>query len=311
MRSLSVFYILVLYVMLQFCWWAYLLAEQNKEIFDYQLQLAQASHMPVNRTMLEQHLHAKWWMISGEGLVFILLLSLGAYITRSSFKKEVVLNRLQQNFLLAVTHEFKSPLAAIKLYLQTLQHRDLEKAVQNSLMAKAIEDTNRMDRLIENVLSAGNIENTGLSFNRRTENLSEYLANYIASSAQASLLRSDITPNLVFNFDPIAFESLLSNLIENAVKYSPLHSEIFIRLAMEQKSLLLSIADQGPGIPDLEKKRVFERFYRIGNEQTRIAKGTGLGLFIVQHIVKGHNGSIAIRDNSPKGSIFEMRFPLV
>ena len=126
MRPLYLFYLLVIYVLLQFCWWAYLLVQLNNEVYEHRIEnvlLKAPDPVSANAAQqsLENKLYQRRWMITGEGTVFIVLLAIGSAFTYKSFKKEFELARQQKNFLLSITHEFKSPLASIKLYLQTLQ----------------------------------------------------------------------------------------------------------------------------------------------------------------------------------------------
>src|SRR5688572_1894675 len=114
-RPLYLFYVLVIYVLLQFCWWAYLLVQLNNEVYEHrienvQLKVDNSAQVQAEQTALHNKLRQRWWMITGEGTVFVILLSLGGFITYRSFRKEFALARQQKNFLLSVTHEFKSPL---------------------------------------------------------------------------------------------------------------------------------------------------------------------------------------------------------
>ena len=111
--------------------------------------------------------------------------------------------------------------------------------------------------------------------------------------------------------DAIGFTSVITNLIENAIKYSEPDTEVRIKLHSDNSNVFLEVADNGSGIPENEKGKVFDKFYRVGNEDTRKTKGTGLGLYIVQHIVKMHNGKIEVRNNHPSGTVFEIRLPVV
>jgi signal transduction histidine kinase len=292
-RSLLVFYVLVSYVVLQFCWWFYLLFDLNNQIYDLRISLSDfINHGVETELLLRKKLSQKHWMILGEGLVFILLLLLGVIQTRKSFRRETRVMRQQKNFLLSVTHELKSPIAAVKLYLQTLEKRDLERPKQIELLQKAIIESNRLDQLVEK------------------SNLSEFIRNFINefSDKYSIALESEIENDIFLSFDSIAFRSILVNLLENAVKYSHSAPEISVKLWTKSNSIFVSVADQGIGIQDEEKLRVFEKFFRSGNEETRQSKGTGLGLYIVKYLVEHHQGSISIRSNTPKGSIFELQF---
>jgi signal transduction histidine kinase len=310
-RSLLVFYVLVSYVVLQFCWWFYLLFDLNNQIYDLRISLSDfINHGVETELLLRKKLSQKHWMILGEGLVFILLLLLGVIQTRKSFRRETRVMRQQKNFLLSVTHELKSPIAAVKLYLQTLEKRDLERPKQIELLQKAIIESNRLDQLVENILVAAQIDNHVLLIQKEKSNLSEFIRNFINefSDKYSIALESEIENDIFLSFDSIAFRSILVNLLENAVKYSHSAPEISVKLWTKSNSIFVSVADQGIGIQDEEKLRVFEKFFRSGNEETRQSKGTGLGLYIVKYLVEHHQGSISIRSNTPKGSIFELQF---
>jgi len=310
-RSLLVFYVLVSYVVLQFCWWFYLLFDLNNQIYDLRISLSDfINHGVESELLLRKKLSQKHWMIFGEGLVFILLLLLGIIQTRKSFRRETRVIRQQKNFLLSVTHELKSPIASVKLYLQTLEKRDLERSKQIELIQKAIAETNRLDQLVENILVVAQIDNHVLLIQKENRNLSDFLSDIILEFNEKNgiILKSEIQNDVNFGFDQLAFRSILVNLIENALKYSKSTPDISVRLWTSSNSIFISIADQGIGIQEDEKLRVFEKFFRSGNEETRQSKGTGLGLYIVKYLVEHHQGSISIRSNTPKGSIFELQF---
>ncbi|MEZ4986561.1 MAG: ATP-binding protein [Saprospiraceae bacterium] len=121
-------------------------------------------------------------------------------------------------------------------------------------------------------------------------------------------MAKDESPSIILA-DEQAMTSVITNLVENAIKYSKDNPQIAIRVYSDAKKVHLEIADNGIGIPSGEKGRVFEKFYRIGNEDTRTTKGTGLGLFIVKEIVKYHTGQIDVRDNKPQGTVFQITLP--
>ena len=151
-RPLVLFYILVFYVLLQFSWWAYLLIELNDDVYRNKIELLENKHHDVislnrEKARFERDLHKSWQMVLGEGTVFLILLLVGIYITRHAFRREEVLNRQQRNFLLSITHEFKSPLAAVKLNLQTIQKRHLEDQQKEDVLRKAIMETERIETL--------------------------------------------------------------------------------------------------------------------------------------------------------------------
>lgn len=316
MKPLAVFYILVFYIFVQFSWWAYLLIDLNKEVYTHKIENISLKTSPVvsqeEQTEMLHKLHNRWIMIAGEGVVFLSLLILGAVKTRKAFKKEVALTQRQKNFLLSITHELKSPLASIKLYLQTLRKHDLDKQKQQSFIENAIKDADRLNTLVENVLTATKIESSKQLFFKEEINLSEAVRDistkYIQSHSNKHYFEIHVTPDIHSVFDKQALSSVLINLLENAQKYSPEGSLIQIFMEKTANKVILKVVDEGTGIADEEKSSIFEKFYRVGNEETRRTTGTGLGLFIVKYIVENHNGRIHVKNNIPKGSIFEIQF---
>jgi K+-sensing histidine kinase KdpD len=120
--------------------------------------------------------------------------------------------------------------------------------------------------------------------------------------------QSDIEPDCAVKGDTMLLQMLINNLIENAIKYSPKNALISIELKKENNNVLLKVKDEGFGIPDREKKKIFQKFYRVGSESTRTAQGTGLGLYLCKKIAKDHSAQIIVTDNSPAGSIFTVKF---
>jgi signal transduction histidine kinase len=310
-RSLLIFYVLVLYVVIQSCWWYYLLLDLNNQIFDLRSSLAGLLEYDVGlESSLRKKLQQKQWMVFGEGMVFLLLLLLGFIQTRKSFKRETQVARQQKNFLLSVTHELKSPIASVKLYLQTLEKRELDRSKQIDLLQKAITETNRLDHLVENMLVAAQIENQALLIQAEELNLSEFVHAFISEFEEKNQIKisGKRVSGVMIQADPLSMRSILVNLAENALKYSGANPEIAINLSVEDNQVVMQVCDQGIGIAEEDRHRVFDKFYRSGNEETRQTKGTGLGLFIVRYLVGLQSGSISVHNNTPKGSTFELRF---
>jgi signal transduction histidine kinase len=318
-RPLILFYILVFYVLLQFSWWAYLLIDLNEEIFIQKVELIESKNYSADEisSVKEKHkkeLHKRWGMVLGEGSVFLALLLVGIYITNHAFRREAELSRQQRNFLLSVTHEFKSPLAAVKLNMQTLQKRQLPEAQQQEVLRKAVLEAERIDALVEKTLMAARLDDRNYDLQPELINLSDLVHRVVSDHVDRRDPKHNIVhhiaPSIFINGDSIAFASMLVNLIENAEKYAPADTTIEIRLTRNDKTVLLTVSDQGQGIPEKERGKVFQKFYRVGNEDTRRAKGTGLGLYIVKHVVGLHKGTISVKGNHPTGTLFEMNFPV-
>ncbi|HLG04273.1 MAG TPA: ATP-binding protein [Bacteroidia bacterium] len=320
---LLLFYMLVVYVLIQFAWWTFLLIRlQNevnslrRELLADSIQTGQVSdHAAIagKEKELSDQLRKQQLMIFGEGSVFLLLLILGILRTRSSFRREALVAAQQKNFILSVTHELRSPLASIRLQLETLQKRVLTKERQEEIHVSAIEDIDRLNALIENILVAARIDNHSIRLHLQENDFAEFITDLEAKFRPITArhqLRLDLQPGLRLSFDPIGLHSILENLVENAAKYSPPGSEITIGLKKAAEGIFLTVADRGPGIRNVEKNKIFSRFYRIGNEETRTTRGTGLGLFIVKHLVEAHGWKILVLDRSGGGSIFEIRIPV-
>lgn len=316
MKSVRIFTVLVIYILLQFIWWSYLLYKLNDEVYQHRIELVQlkysADKAAIEEETLVAKLHSRYLMIAGEGLVFLSLLSWVTYQTVRSIRKEMELARMQKNFLLSITHEFKSPLASIKLYLQTIQKHQLDKQKEQSFIAKAIADTDRLDTLVENTLLANMVDHKGYSFSKEQINLSALVRlitqKYNALPDFHQRIRATIEDDISINGDKLALTLLLNNLIENALKYSPSKTEIQTELKIDGGKILLKVSDQGRGIAPAEREKIFRKFYRTGNEETRNTKGTGLGLFLARHIADNHGGKISVADNQPTGSIFRVLF---
>ena len=251
-------------------------------------------------------------MILGEGAVFILIFLVGAWHLHKALKKERKLQVQQKNFLLSVTHELKSPLASIKLYLQTILKRDLERDQIKSFLNNSLKDIERLDDLVENILIASKIENKSYSFPKEDLNFSS-LIEKIAERLQihtcsTQTIKTEVEPDVHIHGDRFALTSVVTNLIENAVKYSPPCSEIGVKLKKINGTICFQVADRGIGIKDEEKLRIFDKFYRVGSEETRKTKGTGLGLYIVKEVLNNHHAQIKVKNNHPTGTVFEVTF---
>ncbi len=251
-------------------------------------------------------------MILSEGAVFLLIFISGAYYLQKTIKKERKLHDQQKNFLLSVTHELKSPLASIKLYIQTILKRELDRVKIEAFLKNSLKDIERLDDLVENMLIATRIESRSYSFPKEHFDLSE-LVSKVAERLQihtcsTQTIKCNIEPGIYLTGDKFALTLAVSNLIENAVKYSPPCEEIVVELQRESNFIRFSVADKGIGISDEEKLRIFDKFYRVGSEDTRKTKGTGLGLYIVKQVLDNHQAHIKVKNNRSAGSIFEVTF---
>src|SRR5690606_1546170 len=219
----------------------------------------------------------------------------------------------QQNFLLAVTHELKSPLASVKLYIQTILKRDLEREQQKMFLANSLKDIERLDDLVENVLLTTKLESRSFNLPKENFNFTDVVNSVVdrlqKNVCSSQIIKSDLEQDVVIHADKFAITNVVNNLIENAIKYSPPCANVLVTLKKKDEGrLAVTVADYGMRIPDDEKKYVINKVYWVGNEWTRNTKISVLALYIVNTVMQKHNASIRFKDNTPAGSIFEVSF---
>lgn len=316
-RTVLIFSIFVSYIIFQFLWWEVLLVKQSNEIIKEKQNLVALSSTNFNTILkdikeLESKKIKRVYMIVGEGTVFMLILLFGIIKVRRSIKKEADLNEQQKNFILSVSHELKTPIAASKLQIQTLLKHELNRDKQIELLTNALVETERLNKLVENVLTVNQLSNKNISMHIEKFNCSELLnvivLRYFSNLVSNKSLKLSSEENIFINADKDLIQSVIINLIENAVKYSFEEVNVVLNFKKENNKAILEISDTGIGISDTEKDKIFEKFYRSGNEDTRKTKGTGIGLFLVKSICDLHQASISVLPNKPKGSVFKIEF---
>jgi|694.fasta_scaffold99921_3 signal transduction histidine kinase len=250
------------------------------------------------------------WMYGLEGGVMLMLLFWGIVWIYQSLNSILGLNKRQNNFMLAITHELKTPIASAKLYMETLLKRRLDGAQQEQFIRNSISEINRLRDLVENILLASQLENSKFEIQKVESNISKLINQSVDNFALPRNLEKriikDIEENIFVETDEAALDAILTNLLSNATKYSPSDKPVEVCVKQANNYTLISVKDEGAGISDQDKKRVFEKFYRVGDESTRKTKGTGLGLFIVKNLINHIGAKLAVRDNVPNGTIFEI-----
>ena len=319
MKFTIAYTLLFIYVILAILFWGYSLNKQSKLIYQLEKERLDVQQKQANLIAYEEELHKiedkkirRTKQYLGEGSTFILIILFAAGIVYVAYYRQRKLARLQQNFMLSVTHELKTPIASIKLNLQTIEKRKLEEDIQKKLVQTTVVETNRLNDLCNNILVATQLENARqalyneeISINALlNEEIETMQSRYPEIIIQCNLCKQSCT----VNGDTSLWKLVFSNLLENARKYSLPKATIEVILQPKQRGFFVQIKDQGVGIADTEKKRIFDKFYRIGNENTRATKGTGLGLYIVKKIVTLYKYDITVKNNTPKGSIFEVDF---
>jgi signal transduction histidine kinase len=238
-----------------------------------------------------------------------------AVLTRT-IRHDAELRRRQQNFLAAVSHEFKSPLASIQLASETLVMRSRENDTQR-LGRRILEDCERLLRMVDNLLDATRLEEGRQSFSPTELKVRGAAETAVAEVSERARLSSvaitlDVPEDLKLTIDPGVLETVLRNLLDNALKACVAGGgrSIALRGARNARGVELAVADDGIGFPPEDAAMIFEKFYRVGDELRRSMPGTGLGLYIVKRLVEQSGGTIAAQSGGPKrGATVTIRWP--
>ncbi|QEC41147.1 sensor histidine kinase [Pseudobacter ginsenosidimutans] len=314
LASLAYWFLLV-YIVAALVFWFFELNQQSDQMASYKISaliLDDPDYLSKYEKIQDER-KRKSAQFLGEGITFLVLTLLGAFYVYRAVRKQIKLQQQQQHFMMAVTHELKTPIAVAKLNLETLLKHQLDDQKKNKLLSMTLEETNRLNTLANNILVSSQLEGGRYRIAREEIDFSSLVQSAVQDFINRFPARKWITniqADTELNGDPLLLQILVNNLVENAVKYSPKTAAIECRLFTKGKTLVLQVADEGPGIPDNEKNKVFEKFYRIGNENTRTAKGTGLGLFLCRKIAEDHRATIRVTDNTPTGCIFTVSFTL-
>lgn len=308
-----IYWFLLAYIMSALVWWFVALNRQNNEMAALRLQELNpaAANYPEKKQAIEQWRERKYAQYVGEGVTFMLLIWVGAVFVYLAVRRYLRLGQQQQNFMMAVTHELKTPIAVSKLNIETMRKRRLDEQQRDRLLQLTLAETERLNDLCDNILLASRYEAGSQSRHHEELALDGLLHDIVSQYRQRFPDRHislEADEELAIAGDAMLLRIMINNLVDNALKYTDKQSPITLRL-LQQEGVLLEVADHGPGIADKDKQAVFQKFYRLGNEQTRKAKGTGIGLYLVQRIVADHGGTVSIKDNVPQGAIFTIHFP--
>jgi two-component system, OmpR family, sensor histidine kinase CiaH len=310
--AIWVYWFLLFYIIAALVYWYIALQQQNNQMTTYKIRELNKEDpaYTLNLAHIYTGAHNKTIQYNSEGSTFLILILISAIFVYRAVRRQFRLQQQQQNFMMAVTHELKTPIAVAKLNLETLKRFKLDEEKRQKMIASALEETERLNTLANNILVSSQLEGGGYTLSREEIDLSA-LTRQLAVDFQSRYPERKwellIEPDLEVIADPLLLQMLVNNLVENAIKYSPKDSPLSIGLKKDNKHILLYIKDQGPGIKEAEKKKIFEKFYRVGNEATRTAQGTGLGLYLCRKIAEDHHALLSVADNQPKGSIFTVR----
>jgi signal transduction histidine kinase len=253
-------------------------------------------------------------MLVSEGAFFAILLLVMIGLLWRSVRREVELERQHRNFLSAVTHELKSPLASVRLALETVATGRASPEEGRKFVGNALGDIERLEDLIEKVLEATRFGEGWTELHREDTDLSQLVEDSIETFKRRAMaggahLEAGISPDIWAEVDAEAMAIMISNLLENAVKYGGDSPRVEIDLSLDGGQAVLEVSDDGAGIAEEDVDMIFGRFYRSGDEMTRTTRGTGLGLYLVQQIVEAHRGKVEVASTGPAGTIFRVTVP--
>ena len=256
------------------------------------------------------------WLILFEGCFLMLLILAGFYVIFVYWNKQNRLNQMQSNFVASVSHELKSPLASIQLYLETLKYQEVSKEESRDFVETMLSDTSRLSGLIENILQSSKADPKSMELQFQKVDLGKFLSE-VAQDHKRQFEEKKCKVDLQLEASPLltldrkALQMVFNNLIGNALRYSPVGSALKIHLHRKGRFWDIDFADQGIGFDKKDMKKVFKKFYRVQNKDTQNIEGAGLGLFISHEIVRNHKGKLRVSSlGRGKGSVFTVSLPI-
>src|SRR6188768_3953818 len=285
-----VYWLLLLYIVAALVWWFVSLERQNQYLTDLRLSelSSQKATLDPNKFSeenfkIENDSKRNTDKYIAEGVTFLILIFIGAFFVYRSTSKQFRVQLQQQNFMMAITHELKTPISVAMLNLETLQKYQLDAEKQKKLIRMTLQETSRLDTLINNILVSSQLEGGGYAFSKEELDFSSLFKDCIKEAKTRYPERNfieNIEPEIEIAGDPLLLQLLISNLIENAVKYSPKEKPIICKLNRSGKDVLMNIIDEG----------------------------IGMGLYLCSKIAGDHNADISVTNNIPSGSNFAIHF---
>jgi signal transduction histidine kinase len=279
------------YILLQFLWWASLLVRQQRQIFEL-------------NDATDEKLYQAIRMIIGEGLVFFGLLSLGFIVIWRSIKREMEQASKERHFLLAVTHELKTPIAGSQIAIDSLKKHEWDEPTKNLLLDDAQAGLTRLEQRVENILQNNRLisgkEMTKVIFDPEALITKVISRHQVGPFQERQVeLQNSLKPDAQIEGDSDALALAWGNLLENALKYSPSTESVIISLSNSTQGLSVKFDDGGDGIPADQRDNVLKKFERLRDSET---SGTGLGLYLADQILKMHKGKLLIETSDRGGT---------
>lgn len=282
------------------------LVNRQHNLVELRLTAKDDIHVKLLQTLKSKQ---KAWILEGLTLgIITLLIGIAMFVY---LDRVVRLNQQQNNFLLAVTHELKTPIAATNLALQTAVKRN-DANITLKMLGMAQSNISRLSSMVEQILMATRFESKFTDPQKVSLNVGDFIQKCIQSMdlslVEMERIKLSIDHGIYLYADEHMISTVIKNLVNNAIKYSDGEGDIGVEVKQNDTNVTISISDQGIGIPEGERKNVFEKFYRVGEEKTRTKPGSGLGLYLVKKITEIHGGKVSVVNNQPKGTKFILNF---
>lgn len=256
------------------------------------------------------------WIPFVGGLLLLVALSVALSVFFRNLNVQINIRKMYDNFIANVTHELKSPLASVQLYLETLETRDLPRDRQVEFIHMMQQDAERLNQLISSILNIARLEQKKIAHDFHAVPAGEFFAQLIEQARQQFKLSEEQVrfrgeSDALIIADKHAMQIVMNNLFDNAIKYSEKAVQIDITLSQHLKYTTLTFSDQGIGIAPRQQKKIFRKFHRVQDKNSPSVKGTGLGLYWVREIIRYHKGRISVASNGPgQGTVFSIQLPL-
>lgn len=303
------YWLMLVYIVAALVFWFISLAKQNNQIT--RLRLNQLEQRDPDYAQRAEKIHAdkklKTVQYAGEGITFLVIIFASAVFVFRMLRTQLKLSRQQRDFMMAITHELKTPIAVTKLNLETMQKRQLDITQQQRLIQSTLAEADRLNALCNNMLLLNEV-GASYTISKEDIDLNELISECVSEHENRAPLRQfhfEPEPDVHIYGDRVILKLAINNLLDNAVKYSPKESAIVVRTFIKNNQVIVQVIDEGDGIPEAEAQRIFQKYYRGKRGQ---AKGTGLGLYVTRQIVQQSKAKLEYQPNNPKGSIFTITF---
>ena len=309
-RLRALFHPILVFIGVQIAWiglmivWVYWYFENRQNLAEFTKKLPPE--------LLESNFN---WIVLLEGGVLMLVILAGVYVIFVYWNKQSRLYQLQSNFISSVSHELKSPLASIQLYLETLKYQKVSSEEAQDFVETMLSDTERLSDLIDNILESSKSDPKSMQSQFSSVDIVSFLQETIAHHQKLfedkqCVIQLKFNDYVKVSIDGRAMRMVFNNLIANALRYSPAGTVLTIEVRRDQKFCIIDFIDQGFGFDKKELKKVFKKFYRVQNQETQNIEGAGLGLYISRQIIKNHKGKINVfSEGRGKGTHFVLSLP--